>query len=438
ESVGEPEDLRIAKVYKSKKTSHVQFQQFYGKVKVYNSGIRINMDAANNVLLVNGNYKPDVVPTNKKKLKVSDILRIAKNAVNLKALRGKIKHESVIYPLRDEFRRSYQVRIPASKPLGDWEVIIDSESGKVHKKVNRLIFLDGSGKTYKYNPLKSKIDSVKLINMDKTKKLQGSFIKIENDDSAEAISDDRKYNFDKENVHFDEVMAFYHFNIVHDYFKKLGFKDLDKPLVAVVHYGENYDNAFYSPWSESFAFGDGNKLNSLVQEAAVVYHEYTHAVTGAILDLHGDEGGAINEGFSDYFACSITEDPKIGEWAMNKLGKPYMRYLINDWVFPDDMQGEIHADSVIWSSALWELRKIYGKKDIDLLAHKCRYFMPKWGAKFVDGYEALLACDEELFKSKHAKKIKEIFKRKGIASKENQTVHEKYWKEDQTNIHLYR
>ena len=420
------DDLKIVNVFKKKEASHVQFQQFYGgKIKVYDRGLKVNLDKQNRVILVAGNYVPDIKPVNKKKLTVTAAKEKALAALDIQKIRrnAKVKSELVVYPQKSGAVYAYKVMVPAAKPLGDWEILVDAQTGKVLNYKNRMIYFTGKGDVYKLNPVVlNKIETVKLPDMDDTYTLSGKYVKVKNEDADEALNKDRVYKYDPNDTHFDEVMVYYHMNVVHNYFKKLGFSELDKPMPATVHYGDHYDNAFFSPWSKSFAFGDGNKLNDLAREAGVIYHEYTHAVTGAILELSGDEGGAMNEGFSDYFACTITGDPKIGEWAMAKMHKPYLRYLINNEVYPDDMHGEVHADSVFWSSALWDLRQTYGAKVADILAHKCRYYMPKWGAKFIDGYEALLAADDALFKGAHKDKITEIFKKKGIVSSNSEAL----------------
>lgn len=66
------------------------------------------------------------------------------------------------------------------------------------------------------------------------------------------------FMFAADNTHFDEVNAYYHVNKIHDYFKNLGFSALDKPLPVVVHYGDSFDNAFFSPEEGKLYFGDGN------------------------------------------------------------------------------------------------------------------------------------------------------------------------------------
>lgn len=69
------------------------------------------------------------------------------------------------------------------------------------------------------------------------------------------------------------------------------------PLIMRVHFGENYDNAFWD--GATMSFGDGSLFYPLVS-LDVAGHEVTHGFTEqhSGLEYH-DESGALNESFSD-------------------------------------------------------------------------------------------------------------------------------------------
>ncbi|MFN7130996.1 MAG: hypothetical protein ACK4N5_02870 [Myxococcales bacterium] len=109
----------------------------------------------------------------------------------------------------------------------------------------------------------------------------------------------------------------------------------------------------------------------------VVYHELTHGVIyttanfqGIALDQHGalNEGGAMHEGFADYFSAAITNDPKVGEYVGTRVptnpnappAEGALRDLENDFKCPDLLVGEVHVDSEHFSAALWASRKKLG------------------------------------------------------------------------------
>src|SRR3954468_322886 len=55
--------------------------------------------------------------------------------------------------------------------------------------------------------------------------------------------------------------------------------DADLPLVGSVHYGEDYDNAFWNGEQMVFGDGDGELFNRFTVSVDVIGHELTHGVT---------------------------------------------------------------------------------------------------------------------------------------------------------------
>lgn len=150
--------------------------------------------------------------------------------------------------------------------------------------------------------------------------------------------------------------------------------DPDVPL-------DTFQNAFFSPAggglgslfqqlygidSGALWFGQG-PTRDYAYDGDVVYHEFTHAVVDATLKLGAwhldargavDAPGAMNEGLADYFSSAITGDPDVGEYASVDLGgtQTAIRTLANDDRCPTAILGEVHADSTLFSGALWTAR----------------------------------------------------------------------------------
>jgi Zn-dependent metalloprotease len=88
-------------------------------------------------------------------------------------------------------------------------------------------------------------------------------------------------------------------------------------LVSSVHYGVNFDNAFWD--GSQMVYGDGSgrifQVGALTQAIDVIAHELTHAVTmfTANLEYHG-QSGALNESFSDVFG-SLVKQYGLGQSA---------------------------------------------------------------------------------------------------------------------------
>ena len=124
---------------------------------------------------------------------------------------------------------------------------------------------------------------------------------------------------------------------------------------------ETSDGTFVSP---ELVFGQGS-AGDFAYDADVIIHELGHfavwtqggpsSVRGSV---HGSsaEPGALNEGLADYFAAIRTGDPEIGTYSGESLGRPYIRTLAGDARCPDDVYGQVHADSQPFSQALWQAR----------------------------------------------------------------------------------
>jgi len=74
-------------------------------------------------------------------------------------------------------------------------------------------------------------------------------------------------------------------------------------LNAFIHYGNNFNNAFWD--GEQFIFGDGDEVffKDFASPFDVACHEYTHGVTQYEANfIYWKQSGALNESISDVFA----------------------------------------------------------------------------------------------------------------------------------------
>ena len=82
------------------------------------------------------------------------------------------------------------------------------------------------------------------------------------------------------------------------------------PLISSVHFGVEFDNAFWN--GSEMIFGDGSghvfAVGALTKAIDVIGHELTHGVTQftAGLEYH-DEPGALNESISDVFGSLVKQ-----------------------------------------------------------------------------------------------------------------------------------
>jgi hypothetical protein len=87
------------------------------------------------------------------------------------------------------------------------------------------------------------------------------------------------------------------------------------PLLGTVHYGQDYDNAFWDGTQMVFGDGDGKVFTRFTVAVDVIGHELTHGVTQftAGLDYQG-QSGALNESVSDVFG-SLVKQRSLGQSA---------------------------------------------------------------------------------------------------------------------------
>ncbi|MCX6559924.1 MAG: M4 family metallopeptidase [Candidatus Aminicenantes bacterium] len=113
--------------------------------------------------------------------------------------------------------------------------------------------------------------------------------------------------------------AYRHLGATYDFFKALFDRDsLDDngmALLASVHYGRRYTNAFWNGEQMVFGDGDGKLFRRFTRSLDVVAHELTHGVIAhaANLEYYG-QPGALNEHFADVFGL-LVKQRRLGQTA---------------------------------------------------------------------------------------------------------------------------
>ena len=105
------------------------------------------------------------------------------------------------------------------------------------------------------------------------------------------------------------------------------------PLLATVHYGRDYDNAFWDGTQMVFGDGDGRYFRRFTVSLDVIGHELTHGVTELTAGLtYRGQSGALNESISDVFG-SLVRQRALGQSAQEA------DWLIGADLFTDAVQG---------------------------------------------------------------------------------------------------
>ena len=127
---------------------------------------------------------------------------------------------------------------------------------------------------------------------------------------GDAPSSDQTVNeaYDALNATFDFYSNIYGRNSI---------DDEGMPLMGVVHYDENYDNAFWDGKEMIFGDGDGTLFNRFTIAIDVPAHELTHGVTADEAGLiYWKQSGALNESMSDVMG-SLVKQYSLNQTADN-------------------------------------------------------------------------------------------------------------------------
>lgn len=145
-------------------------------------------------------------------------------------------------------------------------------------------------------------------------------------------------------------------------------------LISTVHYGNNYNNAFWNGSQMAYGDGDGNVFAPLGNALDVAAHELTHGLTTFTSNLiYQNESGALNEAMSDIMGAAVeawagggsvnSNTWKLGEviYTPNTPGDA-LRYMNNPTqdgssrdYYPTRYTGSADSGGVHWNSGIANL-----------------------------------------------------------------------------------
>ncbi|MDR5734390.1 M4 family metallopeptidase [Caballeronia sp. LZ025] len=130
-----------------------------------------------------------------------------------------------------------------------------------------------------------------------TETLPGTLVRSEGAPKSDDVTVDEAY---------DGLGATFDFYL--KVFQRNSIDDAGMPLVGTVHYGVEYDNAFWNSQQMVFGDGDGSLFNRFTIALDVIGHELTHGVTEHAAALaYSGQSGALNESVSDVFGALIKQ-----------------------------------------------------------------------------------------------------------------------------------
>lgn len=137
-----------------------------------------------------------------------------------------------------------------------------------------------------------------------TQQLPGAVVRTEDDESVADTA---------VNEAFDGLGAT--FEMLLSAFGRNSLDDAGAPLDATVHYGVDYDNAFWDGERMVFGDGDGEVFQHFTGSLTVIGHELAHGVVQHTANLeYQGQPGALNESVADVFGA-LTEQYALGQSA---------------------------------------------------------------------------------------------------------------------------
>lgn len=339
----------------------VRMQQVYEGTPVWASTQLAHVSKDGSLKVLSGTVVPDLDKKeklkNKNKIEGKKAIEIAQQDLGLTPkYEVEPTADLYVYQNGEDTTYAYVVKLNFLDPKpGNYYYFIEADSGKVLNKYNTIDHVTGEDKSpIKQDAVKQDAKAVvkpvtgtnkvgtgtgvlgdtKSINTT----LSGSTYYLQdNTRGAQIFTYDAKNRStlpgtlwaDTDNVFnakYDAaaVDAHYYAGVTYDYYKNTfnrnSLNDAGAPLKSTVHYGSNYNNAFWNGSQMVYGDGDGVTFTSLSGGIDVVGHELTHAVTENSSNLiYQNESGALNEAVSDIFGTLVEYyDNRNPDWEIGE------------------------------------------------------------------------------------------------------------------------
>jgi hypothetical protein len=213
-----------------------------------------------------------------------------------------------------------------------------------------------------------------LTDLDGSGTLTGTYAKVESQTGTPARDAGSGFIYTRDEDQFEQVMGYYWVTQAQHYIQSLGFGSTlpqvnkRQQLLRIDQFGG--DNSFYRNGTKKLTITLGKGGVDDAEDGEVIVHEYGHAVQDDQVPGFGStlEAGSIGEAFGDYLAVTVSsavtrdtsfQEPCVADWDSTSYtpGPIHcLRRLDGTKHYPEDVEGEVHADGELWSAALWRAR----------------------------------------------------------------------------------
>jgi Zn-dependent metalloprotease len=230
---------------------------------------------------------------------------------------------------------------------------------------------DGKALVFPQGPLLSSITEVPLRALNGDGTLTSRIFRITSALDLDVKSPNLLFFFPETDRRFDLSQVYYTMERAFDWMETQLGAQLKKTLEVKLHIGKDgiSNAAFYHQNMIYLGSGDGIVYRDLPKDPSIVMHESVHAIVDSYAGLPSEgEGGALNEGFADFFAALILNNPKMGESSYLKA--PYRRTLEHEKKAYVDFGPGVYQNGSIVAATLWDLRSVIGDEALGKLAFR--------------------------------------------------------------------
>jgi Fungalysin metallopeptidase (M36) len=388
--------------------THVEVEQLIRGARVIGSEARVHADE-DGVFAITGRPLGDISmrdPGPAPSMDDHEALDTCAERFELEEGLHSARVENVIFPEGPGVTWAYEVAFVVHKHSADVRVYLRADDLSVLLSYNISSAAAGQAQVYPVNPLQTPdLADVTLDGLeDPGNILRGPAIDVNPPSGARLDRPGGDFRVNPTDPVFDEVQAYYHLWRVKEYFNGVADAALMgvrpfTPMKATVNDPQSPNNAYYMPTTGELRFGEFGSRSS-ARSGSIVYHEFGHAVTDGICQLgrakaKNTESRGLSEGYSDYFAASLLDDPRLGDYV---LGNPSGARNCSDpgLRFPAGYLGEEHDTGAVWAAVLWAVHQRLGRDTADKLAIEALDFLGS-SSTFNDARAALHSVDSKLF-----------------------------------------
>lgn len=337
--------------------THVTMDQCIDGLPIKDKKIALHYNKNGQATNVTGEVENKISTISKlgnKSISSNEAVEIAKKEFKYTKLAYDPIVETIAYIKNGQAYKTYKVNIKFYEPkITNYDIYVEASSGTIINKEDKIRYdgatkgtglgVDGTTK-----PLNLYLSAGKYQFKDTTRATSGSQILTYTANNRE-VEPGTLFTSTTNTVSATSakaaVSAHYYAGVVYDFYKNLfGRISIDNNgmnLVSTVHYGSNYNNAFWDGSQMVYGDGDGYNFTYFSGDLDVVGHEMTHGVTERTANLnYENQSGALNESMSDVLGVLIQTYDKYnvktgGTWSFNAAD-----WVVGDKIYTPNTPGD--------------------------------------------------------------------------------------------------